>query len=76
MSDKEEKTMTNPAGTRNIDWWPEQLNLDILRQHDSKSNPLGNFDYREAVKTLDLEAVKKDVQDLIFPFSMVNQSDA
>ncbi len=49
-------------GTQNKDWWPNALNLDILRQHDTKSNPLGDFDYRKAVKTLDLNAVKADIK--------------
>lgn len=43
-------------------WWPNALNLDILRQHDKKSNPLGDFNYREAVKTLDINAVKSDIK--------------
>ena len=43
-------------------WWPKSLNLDILHQHDSKSNPLGkNFKYADAFNTLDLEAVKTDL---------------
>jgi catalase-peroxidase len=47
-------------------WWPNNLNLDILHQHDSKVNPLDeNFDYREAVKTLDVKALKKDLNDLM-----------
>jgi catalase-peroxidase len=46
-------------------WWPKTLNLDILHQHDTKVNPLGDFDYREAVKTLDFEAVKADVKALM-----------
>jgi catalase-peroxidase len=48
-----------------MDWWPNALNLDILHQHDRKSNPLGDFDYREEVRSLDFEAVKKDVHDLM-----------
>lgn len=59
------KTMAASVGTQNKDWWPNQLNLDILRQHDSKSNPLGDFDYREAVKTLDLNAVKADIKQVM-----------
>ncbi|NKX43786.1 catalase/peroxidase HPI [Roseicyclus persicicus] len=47
------------------DWWPKTLNLDILHQHDSKSDPLKGFDYREAVKTLDFDAVKADVTALM-----------
>ena len=47
-------------------WWPKTLNLDILHQHDSKTNPLDpDFDYREEVKTLDLAALKKDLEKLM-----------
>ncbi|MDW7761232.1 MAG: catalase/peroxidase HPI [Acidobacteriota bacterium] len=54
------------AGTSNRDWWPNQLNLRILRQHTAKSNPMGEaFDYAEEFKTLDLEAVKKDLHALM-----------
>ena len=58
---------TNPTrGTENHDWWPNQLNLDILRQHDAKSNPLGtDFDYRQAVKSLDFKAVLADLEKLM-----------
>ncbi len=53
-------------GTSNRDWWPNQLNLKILHQHDSKSNPMGEaFNYAEAFKTLDLAAVKKDLYALM-----------
>jgi catalase-peroxidase len=68
MSDTQGKcpfhgSTTKPnLGTQNKDWWPNALNLDILRQHDTKSNPLGDFDYRKAVKTLDLDAVKADIK--------------
>ena len=55
-------TTTPNMGTQNKDWWPNALNLDILRQHDTKSNPLGDVNYREAVKTLDLAAVKEDIK--------------
>ncbi|OLS20634.1 MAG: Catalase-peroxidase [Candidatus Heimdallarchaeota archaeon LC_2] len=65
MSKKDAKTMATYGGTQNKDWWPDQLNLDILRQHDSKSNPLGDFDYREAVKTLDLDSVKADLKNIM-----------
>ncbi len=47
------------------DWWPNTLNLDILHQHDSKTNPLKGFNYREAVKTLDVAALKKDLTALM-----------
>ncbi|HRI99271.1 MAG TPA: catalase/peroxidase HPI [Hyphomonas sp.] len=54
------------AGASNTAWWPETLNLDILHQHDTKVNPLGEaFSYREAVKTLDFEALKKDMHALM-----------
>ena len=47
-------------------WWPKTLNLDILHQHDSKTNPMdADFDYREAVKELDLAAVKQDLETLM-----------
>ncbi len=46
-------------------WWPESLNLDILHQHDSKTNPLQGFNYREAVKQLDVAALKQDLTDLM-----------
>jgi catalase-peroxidase len=49
-------------GTQNVDWWPNQLKLNILRQHSSLSNPMGeSFDYAAAFKSLDLAAVKKDI---------------
>jgi catalase-peroxidase len=54
------------SGTRNNDWWPNQLKLNILRQHSSLSNPMGEtFNYGEAFKSLDLDAVKKDIFDLM-----------
>ncbi|PSL34482.1 catalase/peroxidase HPI [Chitinophaga ginsengisoli] len=54
------------GGTRNRDWWPNQLKLNILRQHSSLSNPMGeDFNYVEAFKSLDLEAVKKDLHALM-----------
>jgi catalase-peroxidase len=53
-------------GTSNQDWWPNQLNLDILHQHSQKSNPMGEgFNYREEFKKLDLKAVKKDLAALM-----------
>ena len=54
------------AGQSNTDWWPKALNLDILHQHDTKTNPMGEgFDYREALKTLDVDALKKDLHALM-----------
>ncbi len=48
------------------DWWPKSLNLDILHQHDSKTDPMGEgFDYREALKSLDVAALKKDLHALM-----------
>ncbi|MDV5168517.1 catalase/peroxidase HPI [Photobacterium rosenbergii] len=44
-----------------IDWWPKSLNLDILHQHDTKTNPLGDFNYREEVQKLDFAALKQDL---------------
>ena len=50
----------------NMDWWPNALNLDILHQQDTKTNPLDkDFNYREAVKTLDVEALKNDLKALM-----------
>ena len=57
---------TAGSGTRNRDWWPNQLKLNILRQHSSLSNPMGEtFNYTEAFKSLDLDAVKKDIYELM-----------
>ena len=54
------------AGTSAMDWWPDALNLDILHQHDTKTNPLGgDFNYAEEFKKLDLEAVKRDLHALM-----------
>ena len=49
-----------------MSWWPNALNLDILHQHDTKTNPMGaDFSYRDAVKSLDFDALKKDMHDLM-----------
>jgi catalase-peroxidase len=54
------------VGASNVNWWPKNLNLDILHQHDTKSNPLGeDFDYHEELKTLDFAALKKDLHALM-----------
>ncbi len=53
------------AGRSNKDWWPNQLNLRILHQHAPKSNPLGDFNYAEAFRKLDLKAVKADLHALM-----------
>ncbi len=56
---------TNSARS-NRDWWPEQINLNILHQHDRKSNPMGeNFDYAEEFKKLDYDSLKKDLNELM-----------
>ncbi len=57
---------TAGEGTSNRDWWPNRLRLEILRQHSSKSDPMGeDFNYAEAFKSLDLDAVKKDLHALM-----------
>ncbi|ELL0577273.1 catalase/peroxidase HPI [Vibrio cholerae] len=54
------------ASMSNMDWWPKALNLDILHQHDSKTNPLGaDFNYREELKRLDVAALKRDLKALM-----------
>lgn len=62
-------SMTKPVaggGTQNKDWWPDQLKVNILRQHSSLSNPMDkNFNYAEAFKSLDLEALKNDLKALM-----------
>jgi catalase-peroxidase len=57
---------TAGGGTRNRDWWPNQLKLSVLRQQSSLSNPMdAGFDYAKEFKSLDLKAVKKDIFDLM-----------
>ena len=58
-------TTTPNLGTQNKDWWPNQLNLDILRQHGDRSNPIPELDYKEEVKKLDLDAVKDDIKIML-----------
>ncbi|WP_289139376.1 catalase/peroxidase HPI [uncultured Brevibacillus sp.] len=59
-------TSHKSSGTSNRDWWPNQLNLNILHQHDRKSNPMGeDFDYAEEFKKLDYFALKQDLHDLM-----------
>ncbi|NBE06390.1 catalase/peroxidase HPI [Paragemmobacter ruber] len=53
------------TGKTVMDWWPKALNLDILHQHDTKSNPLKGFSYRDEVKKLDFDAIKRDVHALM-----------
>jgi len=53
-------------GTTNRDWWPNQLNLRILHQHSTKSDPMGkDFDYAQEFQSLDFAALKKDITDLM-----------
>ena len=57
---------TGITGTTNSDWWPNQLNLNILRQHDRKSNPLGDdFDYRDEFLRIDYKSLKDDLNALM-----------
>lgn len=69
MSEKKCPVMhggSTSTGKSTMDWWPEALNLDILHQHDSKTNPLSDdFKYAEEFKKLDLEAVKSDLKTLM-----------
>jgi catalase-peroxidase len=59
-------TTNSGISTSNRDWWPNQLNLNILHQGDKRSNPMGlDFDYREEFKKLDYQALKKDLNDLM-----------
>lgn len=61
-----QKLNTNLTGSINQDWWPKSLNLDILHQHDTKTNPLGStFNYAEEFKKLDLEALKTDLKNFM-----------
>ena len=75
MADKDENkcpvmhgalTSNDSGGTSNKDWWPNQLNLSILHQHDRKSDPMDEgFDYGKEFKKLDFKALKKDLNDLM-----------
>jgi catalase-peroxidase len=63
---KKKPTTVAGGGTTNRDWWPNQLKLDMLHQHSSKSNPMGEgFNYAKEFKSLDLKAVKKDLRELM-----------
>ena len=60
------KSNVGGSGTKNRDWWPKQLKLNILRQHSSLSNPMGdNFNYADAFNSLDYEGLKKDLHTLM-----------
>ncbi|WP_049725221.1 catalase/peroxidase HPI [Wenzhouxiangella marina] len=59
-------TLHKRGGRGSLDWWPDQLNLNILHQHPAKADPMGaDFDYAEAFKSLDLEAVKQDLTEVM-----------
>ena len=59
-------TSNSSSGTSNKDWWPEQLNLNILHQHDRKSDPMDeDFDYRKEFGDIDYDALKQDLNDLM-----------
>lgn len=59
-------TSNKTSGTTNREWWPNALNLNILHQHDTKSNPMGtDFDYAEEFKKLDYDALKQDLRNLM-----------
>ena len=58
-------TTTPNLGTQNKDWWPNHLNLDILRQHSNRSNPIAEINYKDYVKQLDLKAVKNDIKIML-----------
>lgn len=63
--DESRKTIAG-NGTTNVDWWPNQLNLDILRQHSSESNPMDkDFDYAKKFNSLDFKTLKKDLYELM-----------
>ncbi len=60
------KLLAGGAGTTNTDWWPNQLRVDLLSHHSTKSDPLGpSFNYRHAFKKIDYEALKKDLRALM-----------
>jgi catalase-peroxidase len=71
VSESESPAIPSPTPKRtrprtNKDWWPNQLDISVLRQHSPLSNPMGeDFDYREAFETLDLEALKRDLIELM-----------
>ncbi|MFA9212767.1 MAG: catalase/peroxidase HPI [Candidatus Methylacidiphilales bacterium] len=61
-----EVSSVNPKGKKNNEWWPNQLNLSVLRQNSTLSDPMGaNFNYQKQFKTLDYFALKKDIQQLL-----------
>jgi catalase-peroxidase len=66
VSENNQTEKTTISGTTNKDWWPNQLDLTVLRQHSSLSNPMGTeFNYKSSFSTLDYFALKKDIRDLM-----------
>ena len=72
MSESENPVIPSPSPTEtsrprtNRDWWPNQLNLQVLHQHSTRSNPMAeDFDYAEEFKSLDLDALKRDVVEVM-----------
>jgi len=66
MDMNEQRRHTAIDGTTNLDWWSDQLNIDMLHQHSSKSNPMGEaFNYAEEFKSLDFESLKADLSELM-----------
>lgn len=64
MDENKKQNVSRPMA--NLEWWPDRLNLDILRQHCLKSNPMGeDFNYAEEFKSLDYYALKKDLKELM-----------
>ena len=62
----ENSKQTVSRGKTNLDWWPNKLNLDILRQHSSKSNPMDEgFNYAKEFESLDFDTLKKDLDELM-----------
>ena len=60
------QTSNNASGTSNREWWPNQLNINILHQHDKKSNPMGEeFNYQDEFKKIDYTSLKKDLNNLM-----------
>ena len=60
------QTSSNASGTSNREWWPNQLNISILHQHDKKSNPMGgDFNYQNEFKKIDYSSLKKDLNNLM-----------
>jgi catalase-peroxidase len=70
-------TTTPVTGQQNKDWWPNQLNLDILRQHDTKSDPVAEVNYKEEVKKLDVDAAGglRPLRAVLHPYDVARRWD-